>query len=72
VTWQRRDVDLGDYWTRNGRIYKTLAIADLPTVEIVDVETGEHENHVISSRNFEQFKRLRPTGHDGAIGLLSE
>lgn len=58
--WRRSDVDLHDYWERDGRVYKVVGIADSPTVEIRDVLTGKVENYVIESPLFAEFKRLRP------------
>lgn len=55
LLWRRMDVNPGDLFRdANGIIWKVIGIADDPTVELVTVNKTlpEHENHVISSRNF--------------------
>lgn len=61
--WHRHDVALTDWWLdEDGQVYMTVAIADQPTIEILDPVTGKQQNHVIGSPNFARFKRLRPEG----------
>ena len=53
--WRRSDVSPGDLFRDvNGLIWKVVAIADDPTVEIVTVDKPlpERENHVIASPLF--------------------
>lgn len=55
-------VGLRDVYTdREGNLYRVVALASDPTVEIVRVDTGERENHVIGCMNWrERFTKLVP------------
>ncbi len=56
---RREDVTLRSVFRKGDRIYTVLGIADDPTVEIVDVVSGQVEHHVISSLNFSEYEHLR-------------
>lgn len=55
---------LHDLWRKDGRIYRTLGIITDPAVIIEDVVSGDRETHVIHSRNFAEYERLRPEARD--------
>ncbi len=60
--WNRGNVELSDHWRKpqDGSVWMTVGICDEPTIVIQDMVSGAREHHVISSRNFSQFERLRP------------
>lgn len=56
--WQRSDIELGQVFVRDEEKFRVIGIADEPTVIMENTETGERENHVISSRNFSEFRKV--------------
>jgi len=69
-TWSRTDVEIGQFWVKDNEVYKVVAITDQPTVTLRrlndDRADAAQETHVISSRNFAAFTRLRRVWVDGS------
>lgn len=51
---------LQDVWRKGDRLYRTIGLITDPAVVIEDVLNGEHQTHVVESRLFAEFERLRP------------
>lgn len=63
--WQRSDIELGQVFVRDGEKFRVIGIADEPTVIVEHIETGKQEHHVISSRNFSEFRKIESEGASG-------
>lgn len=57
-SWRRSDIELNQVFVKDEKRFRVIGIADEPTVTIENVETGEREHHVISSRNFSEFRKV--------------
>lgn len=56
--WNRADISLNQIFARGKEKFRVIGIADEPTVIVEHIETGRHEHHVISSRNFSEFRKI--------------
>jgi hypothetical protein len=78
MTWHRDEIDLGmlltkDPYTAHGDaplLYRVVALIDDPVavIEPADVRDGEErEYHVITSRNFAEFRMVHMVDSEGTV-----
>lgn len=56
--YDRDQIKLGQIFERNGEIFRVLAIADEPTVDVENLATGERNHYVITCPDFAKFRKI--------------